>query len=168
MKAIFLEEYPLVKTEMCMFVCGGGERSGSVGSIGSVRSSSSLQNSGNTHVLTTPAPSPHPANTPGVNTHGLNAPGLHTQAEGVKVRESLHLFVCMCILLLDLYKTTTTLFLGNSKTFSGNKSLLTKLTTILFPAKVVLPLERSASLFIMSFCTSPSLICVRFILRNHL
>uniref|UniRef100_A0A674MW61 Si:dkeyp-9d4.3 n=1 Tax=Takifugu rubripes TaxID=31033 RepID=A0A674MW61_TAKRU len=61
----------------------GGERSGSVGSIGSLRSSSSLQNSGNTHVLTTPAPSPHPANTPGgVNTHGLNAPGLHAQAEG--------------------------------------------------------------------------------------
>ncbi|XP_029707061.1 caskin-1 isoform X2 [Takifugu rubripes] len=64
----------------------GGERSGSVGSIGSLRSSSSLQNSGNTHVLTTPAPSPHPANTPGgVNTHGLNAPGLHAQAEGVKL-----------------------------------------------------------------------------------
>lgn len=67
-------------------VCAGGERSGSVGSLGSVRSSGSLQNSGNTHVLTTPAPSPHPANTPGVNTHGLNAPGLHAQAEGVKVR----------------------------------------------------------------------------------
>ncbi|KAM9857615.1 uncharacterized protein ACBR49_001227 [Aulostomus maculatus] len=63
----------------------GGERSGSVGSIGSVRSSSSLQNSGNTHVLTTPAPSPHPAPTPGVNTHGLNAPGLNAQAEGVKL-----------------------------------------------------------------------------------
>ncbi|KAM7010217.1 caskin-1-like isoform 4-T4 [Tautogolabrus adspersus] len=63
----------------------GGERSGSVGSLGSVRSSSSLQGSGNTHVLTTPAPSPHPANTPGVNTHGLNAPGLHAQAEGVKL-----------------------------------------------------------------------------------
>ncbi|XP_068178222.1 caskin-1 isoform X2 [Antennarius striatus] len=63
----------------------GGERSGSVGSIGSVRSSSSLQSSGNTHVLTTPAPSPHPASTPGVNTHGLNAPGLHAQAEGVKL-----------------------------------------------------------------------------------
>ncbi|XP_044047523.1 caskin-1 isoform X6 [Siniperca chuatsi] len=62
-----------------------GERSGSVGSIGSVRSSSSLQSSGNTHVLTTPAPSPHPATTPGVNTHGLNAPGLHAQAEGVKL-----------------------------------------------------------------------------------
>ncbi|XP_019125303.2 caskin-1 isoform X3 [Larimichthys crocea] len=63
----------------------GGERSGSVGSIGSARSSSSLQSSGNTHVLTTPAPSPHPATTPGVNTHGLNAPGLHAQAEGVKL-----------------------------------------------------------------------------------
>ncbi|XP_068583193.1 caskin-1 isoform X4 [Cebidichthys violaceus] len=62
-----------------------GERSGSVGSIGSVRSTSSLQSSGNTHVLTTPAPSPHPAPTPGVNTHGLNAPGLHAQAEGVKL-----------------------------------------------------------------------------------
>ncbi|XP_077965439.1 uncharacterized protein LOC120824861 isoform X9 [Gasterosteus aculeatus] len=61
------------------------ERSGSVGSIGSVRSTSSLQSSGNTHVLTTPAPSPHPASTPGVNTHGLNAPGLHAQAEGVKL-----------------------------------------------------------------------------------
>ncbi|XP_069022711.1 caskin-1 isoform X4 [Embiotoca jacksoni] len=63
----------------------GGERSGSVGSLGSARSSSSLQGSGNTHVLTTPAPSPHPAPTPGVNTHGLNAPGLHAQAEGVKL-----------------------------------------------------------------------------------
>ncbi|XP_029985845.1 caskin-1-like isoform X2 [Sphaeramia orbicularis] len=63
----------------------GGDRSGSVGSIGSARSSSSLQSSGNTHVLTTPAPSPHPAPTPGVNTHGLNAPGLHAQAEGVKL-----------------------------------------------------------------------------------
>ncbi|XP_072772442.1 caskin-1 isoform X3 [Nerophis lumbriciformis] len=63
----------------------GGERSGSVGSLGSVRSSSSLQGSGNTHVLTTPAPSPHPASTPGVNTHGLNAPGLNAQAEGVKL-----------------------------------------------------------------------------------
>ncbi|XP_051240986.1 caskin-1 isoform X2 [Dicentrarchus labrax] len=63
----------------------GGERSGSVGSIGSARSTSSLQSSGNTHVLTTPAPSPHPATTPGVNTHGLNAPGLHAQAEGVKL-----------------------------------------------------------------------------------
>ncbi|XP_026159485.1 caskin-1-like isoform X2 [Mastacembelus armatus] len=63
----------------------GGERSGSVGSLGSVRSSSSLQGSGNTHVLTTPAPSPHPAPTTGVNTHGLNAPGLHAQAEGVKL-----------------------------------------------------------------------------------
>ncbi|XP_037620093.1 caskin-1 isoform X8 [Sebastes umbrosus] len=63
----------------------GAERSGSVGSIGSIRSTSSLQSSGNTHVLTTPAPSPHPAPTPGVNTHGLNAPGLHAQAEGVKL-----------------------------------------------------------------------------------
>ncbi|XP_061535359.1 caskin-1-like isoform X7 [Phycodurus eques] len=63
----------------------GGERSGSVGSLGSARSSSSLQGSGNTHVLTTPAPSPHPALTPGVNTHGLNAPGLNAQAEGVKL-----------------------------------------------------------------------------------
>ncbi|XP_024115253.1 caskin-2 isoform X1 [Oryzias melastigma] len=63
----------------------GGERSGSVGSLGSVRSSSSLQSSGNTHVLTTPAPSPHPAPTTGLNTHGLNAPGLHAQAEGVKL-----------------------------------------------------------------------------------
>ncbi|XP_055365264.1 caskin-2 isoform X2 [Betta splendens] len=63
----------------------GGERSGSVGSLGSVRSSSSLQGSGNTHVLTTPAPSPHPAPTTGLNTHGLNAPGLHAQAEGVKL-----------------------------------------------------------------------------------
>ncbi|XP_077426789.1 caskin-1 isoform X5 [Vanacampus margaritifer] len=63
----------------------GSERSGSVGSLGSARSSSSLQGSGNTHVLTTPAPSPHPALTPGVNTHGLNAPGLNAQAEGVKL-----------------------------------------------------------------------------------
>ncbi|XP_051940724.1 caskin-1-like isoform X4 [Hippocampus zosterae] len=63
----------------------GGERSGSVGSLGSARSSSSLQGSGNTHVLTTPAPSPHPAPTPGVNTHGLNAPGLNAQSEGVKL-----------------------------------------------------------------------------------
>ncbi|XP_008404234.1 caskin-1-like isoform X4 [Poecilia reticulata] len=63
----------------------GGERSGSVCSLGSVRSSSSLQGSGNTHVLTTPAPSPQPAPTPGLNTHGLNAPGLHAQAEGVKL-----------------------------------------------------------------------------------
>ncbi|XP_067353394.1 caskin-1 isoform X2 [Channa argus] len=63
----------------------GGERSGSVGSLGSVRSSGSLQGSGNTHVLTTPAPSPHPAPPTGVNTHGLNAPGLHAQSEGVKL-----------------------------------------------------------------------------------
>uniref|UniRef100_A0A3P9HV12 Caskin-1 n=1 Tax=Oryzias latipes TaxID=8090 RepID=A0A3P9HV12_ORYLA len=63
----------------------GGERSGSTGSLGSVRSSSSLQSSGNTHVLTTPAPSPHPAPTTGLNTHGLNAPGLHAQSEGVKL-----------------------------------------------------------------------------------
>ncbi|XP_062243725.1 caskin-1-like isoform X1 [Platichthys flesus] len=65
----------------------GGERSGSVGSLGSIRSSTSLQSSGNTHVLTTPAPSPHPCtqSTTGVNTHGLNAPGLHAQAEGVKL-----------------------------------------------------------------------------------
>ncbi|XP_056136801.1 caskin-1 [Lampris incognitus] len=63
----------------------GGERSGSVGSISSVRSSSSMQSSGNTHVLNTPAPSPHAAPTPGLNTHGLNAPGLHAQAEGVKL-----------------------------------------------------------------------------------
>ncbi|XP_032417950.1 LOW QUALITY PROTEIN: caskin-1 [Xiphophorus hellerii] len=63
----------------------GGERSGSVCSLGSIRSSSSLQGSGNTHVLTTPAPSPQPAPTPGLNTHGLNAPGLHAQAEGVKL-----------------------------------------------------------------------------------
>ncbi|XP_071387573.1 caskin-1 [Centroberyx affinis] len=64
----------------------GGERSGSVGSIGSVRSTGSLQSSANTHVLSTPAPSPHPAApTPGLNTHGLNAPGLHAQAEGVKL-----------------------------------------------------------------------------------
>ncbi|XP_021177901.2 caskin-2 isoform X2 [Fundulus heteroclitus] len=63
----------------------GGERSGSVCSLGSVRSTSSLQGSGNTHVLTTPAPSPHPAPTPGLNTHGLNAPGLHAQSEGVKL-----------------------------------------------------------------------------------
>ncbi|XP_038141217.1 caskin-1 isoform X4 [Cyprinodon tularosa] len=61
------------------------ERSGSVCSLGSVRSSSSLQGSGNTHVLTTPAPSPLPAPTPGLNTHGLNAPGLHAQSEGVKL-----------------------------------------------------------------------------------
>ncbi|XP_016520920.1 caskin-1-like isoform X3 [Poecilia formosa] len=70
----------------------GGERSGSVCSLGSVRSSSSLQGSGNTHVLTTPAPSPQPAPTPGLNTHGLNAPGLHAQAEGVKVRGLLNVF----------------------------------------------------------------------------
>ncbi|KAJ0033591.1 hypothetical protein NQD34_000698 [Periophthalmus magnuspinnatus] len=63
----------------------GGDRSGSVGSLGSGRSSSSLSGSGNTHVLTTPAPSPHPAPTPGVNPHGLNAPGLHAQSEGVKL-----------------------------------------------------------------------------------
>ncbi|CAL8331915.1 unnamed protein product [Merluccius merluccius] len=67
----------------------GGDRSGSVGSLGSlgsVRSSSSLQGSGNTHVLNTPVPSPQTANPPpGVNTHGLNAPGLHAQAEGVKL-----------------------------------------------------------------------------------
>ncbi|XP_038141216.1 caskin-1 isoform X3 [Cyprinodon tularosa] len=63
----------------------GAERSGSVCSLGSVRSSSSLQGSGNTHVLTTPAPSPLPAPTPGLNTHGLNAPGLHAQSEGVKL-----------------------------------------------------------------------------------
>ncbi|KAM9793060.1 LOW QUALITY PROTEIN: uncharacterized protein ACB057_011640 [Neosynchiropus ocellatus] len=63
----------------------GAERSGSVGSISSARSSTSLQGSGNTHVLTTPAPSPHPAPTPGVNTHGLSAPGLNAQAEGVKL-----------------------------------------------------------------------------------
>ncbi|XP_043970695.1 caskin-1 isoform X3 [Gambusia affinis] len=63
----------------------GGERSGSVCSLGSVRSSSSLQGSGNTHVLTTPAPSPQPAPTPGLSMHGLNAPGLHAQAEGVKL-----------------------------------------------------------------------------------
>ena len=83
-----------VTLHVCVFVCGGGERSGSVGSLGSARSSSSLQGSGNTHVLTTPAPSPHPANTPGVNTHGLNAPGLHAQAEGVKVRVVLA-FICV-------------------------------------------------------------------------
>lgn len=74
----------------CLFTAAltfaGGERSGSTGSLGSVRSSSSLQSSGNTHVLTTPAPSPHPAPTTGLNTHGLNAPGLHAQSEGVKVR----------------------------------------------------------------------------------
>ncbi|KAG7276829.1 hypothetical protein CRUP_008779, partial [Coryphaenoides rupestris] len=70
----------------------GGDRSGSVGSLGSlgsVRSSSSLQGSGNTHVLNTPVPSPQSATPPaaaaGVNTHGLNAPGLHAQAEGVKL-----------------------------------------------------------------------------------
>ncbi|XP_029917485.1 caskin-2 [Myripristis murdjan] len=63
----------------------GGERSSSVGSIGSVRSSGSMQSSGNTHVLNMPAPSPHPTPTPGLNTHGLNAPGLHAQAEGVKL-----------------------------------------------------------------------------------
>lgn len=71
---------------LCVCVCEGGDRSGSVGSLGSARSSSSLHSSGNTHVLTTPAPSPQPAPTPGVNTHGLNAPGLHAQSEGVKVR----------------------------------------------------------------------------------
>lgn len=87
---LLLVECLRLKTEVWMHVCGGGERSGSVASIGSVRSSSSLQNSGNTHVLTTPAPSPHPANTAGVNTHGLNAPGLHAQSEGVKVRDALH------------------------------------------------------------------------------
>ncbi|CAL8330870.1 unnamed protein product [Lota lota] len=67
----------------------GGDRSGSVGSLGSlgsVRSSSSLQGSGNTHVLNTPVPSPQTATPPpGVNTHGLNVPGLHAQAEGVKL-----------------------------------------------------------------------------------
>lgn len=88
----FLWPLTLIYLRVCLCVCVGGERSGSVGSIGSLRSSSSLQNSGNTHVLTTPAPSPHPANTPGgVNTHGLNAPGLHAQAEGVKVRHTWHL-----------------------------------------------------------------------------
>ncbi|MEQ2157559.1 hypothetical protein GOODEAATRI_003035, partial [Goodea atripinnis] len=70
---------------LLVLIFKGGERSGSVCSLGSVRSSSSLQGSGNTHVLTTPAPSPHPASTPGLNTHGLNAPGLHAQAEGVKL-----------------------------------------------------------------------------------
>lgn len=117
------EECPLCNTASCN-VCGGGERSGSVGSIGSVRSSSSLQSSGNTHVLTTPAPSPHPATTPGVNTHGLNAPGLHAQAEGVKVRDffCVHVFARVYItLLLNLYKTASTSFLGNDITFSGNK-----------------------------------------------
>lgn len=89
-----------------------------MGSIGSLRSSSSLQNSGNTHVLTTPAPSPHPANTPGgVNTHGLNAPGLHAQAEGVKVRDTCHLFkfTGSCLLLETL--------LGRSRKFAGNGTL---------------------------------------------
>lgn len=112
---------------VCLF--GGGERSGSVGSIGSLRSSSSLQNSGNTHVLTTPTPSPQPANTPGgVNTHGLNAPGLHAQAEGVKVRDIRHLFefICSCLLLANLP--------GNSKKVSRKQDIL--LTTILFPGQV--------------------------------
>lgn len=103
-----------------MFVVGGGERSGSVGSIGSARSSSSLQSSGNTHVLTTPAPSPHPAPTPGVNTHGLNAPGLNAQAEGVKVRDSLSLcgpdFLKM-LLILYIKKYHTHPFLETEKHF---------------------------------------------------
>lgn len=94
---------------LLVFVCEGGERSGSVGSLGSVRSTSSLQSSGNTHVLTTPAPSPLPAHTPGVNTHGLNAPGLHAQSEGVKVRQDFLFVACVfscasITLLLDLYK----------------------------------------------------------------
>lgn len=89
---------------LCVFACGGGERSGSVGSLGSVRSTSSLQGSGNTHVLTTPAPSPHPAPTAGVNPHGLNAPGLHAQAEGVKVGASSHWFVFMSLYVFTWFR----------------------------------------------------------------
>ncbi|KAL1005252.1 hypothetical protein UPYG_G00056680 [Umbra pygmaea] len=72
----------------------GGERSSSVGSLGSVRSLGSVQGSGNTqHNLNTapPVAAAHTPNTPpqgagahATNTHGLNAPGLHAQAEGVK------------------------------------------------------------------------------------
>lgn len=134
-----------------MFVCGGGDRSGSVGSLGSIRSSSSLQSSGNTHVLTTPAPSPHPAPTPGVNTHGLNAPGLHAQAEGVKVKDSSRvLFLCMRLhitLLLDLYKATSMLFLGNNKAFSGNKHNSSYQVNHSSISCSALPLERSESVF---------------------
>ncbi|XP_028977866.1 caskin-1 isoform X2 [Esox lucius] len=80
----------------------GGDRSSSVGSLGSVRSLGSVQSSGNTqHALNTPplaavahatntpppAAAAHATNTPpgSLNTHGLNAPGLHAQAEGVKL-----------------------------------------------------------------------------------
>lgn len=105
------------------FLIEGGERSGSVCSLGSVRSSSSLQGSGNTHVLTTPAPSPQPAPTPGLNTHGLNAPGLHAQAEGVKVRGFLNVFTYTGFYHISAFKfhrTTSTLFTGNNKTISGS------------------------------------------------
>ncbi|KAJ8001319.1 hypothetical protein DPEC_G00168310 [Dallia pectoralis] len=92
----------------------GGDRSSSIGSLGSVRSLGSVQSSGNTqqtlntpppatgaHATNTPPPATgaHATNTPppavgahatnmlpaGLNTHGLNAPGLHAQAEGVKL-----------------------------------------------------------------------------------
>uniref|UniRef100_A0A8C7IIR9 CASK interacting protein 1 n=1 Tax=Oncorhynchus kisutch TaxID=8019 RepID=A0A8C7IIR9_ONCKI len=68
----------------------GGDRSSSVGSLGSVRSLGSVQSSGNTqHALNTPPPpaTAHATNTPAssLNTHGLNAPGLHAQSEGVKL-----------------------------------------------------------------------------------
>ena len=135
---------------VCVFVCGGGERSGSVGSLGSARSSSSLQGSGNTHVLTTPAPSPHPANTPGVNTHGLNAPGLHAQAEGVKVRIVLA-FICA-----HLYRAKSTTFLGNSRTFSGSPGLPSELTTTVFPAHFAGNLERSATSSVLDQSVSRS------------
>ncbi|XP_067115088.1 caskin-1 [Osmerus mordax] len=83
----------------------GGDRSGSVASISSVRSTGSSQASGNIQTINTPPPSSHASNMPppsshasnmpphsshasnmsGLNTHGLNAPGLHAQAEGVKL-----------------------------------------------------------------------------------
>lgn len=143
----------ILKSASCVFVCWGGERSGSVGSLGSARSSSSLQGSGNTHVLTTPAPSPHPAPTTGVNTHGLNAPGLHAQAEGVKVRGFSHFtFVCMCLHLFTscwiFRKQRACHFWETAKHFQEtNTTQDTNLTTVLFPAQSVLPLERSALFF---------------------
>ncbi|XP_029602965.1 caskin-1-like, partial [Salmo trutta] len=68
----------------------GGDRSSSVGSLGSVRSLGSVQSSVNTqHSSNTALPpaTAHATNTPpgSLNTHGLNAPGLHAQAEGVKL-----------------------------------------------------------------------------------
>lgn len=162
----------ILNSAWCVFVCWGGERSGSVGSLGSVRSSSSLQGSGNTHVLTTPAPSPHPApTTGGVNTHGLNAPGLHAQAEGVKVRDfppstlvcmRLHLLTSRCCWIFR--KQRACHFLETAKHFQEtNTPLDTKLTTILFPAQFVLPLERSV---LLCFNNRPGVLRWWFVLCN--